>query len=191
VKEADAPGGPSLFIVHAHQCDPKKCTGSKLIRLGVVREVRRLPAGSVLLHPYSSILLSLEDRPKMERRGLVALDCSWKQAYEIFKRNRGKVASRRLPYLVAANPVNYGKPYRLSTAEALAAALFIVGYEDRARTLLSKFKWGEHFIALNRGLLESYASNRTPEEAARTERDELERIICQDSKRQRQGFSTS
>jgi pre-rRNA-processing protein TSR3 len=41
--------------------------------------------------------------------------------------------------------------------EALAAALYVAGYREKAERLLSIFKWGPHFIELNRKFLEGYA----------------------------------
>ena len=67
---------------------------------------------------------------------------------------------RCLPVLIAGNPVNFGKATKLSTVEALAAALYIVGYEDQAGELLSIFKWGHTFLELNHERLESYKNAR-------------------------------
>ena len=55
-----------------------------------------------------------------------------------------------MPYLVATNPVNYGKPWRLNCVEALAAAFYIAGFDAYAERLLSGFGWGHAFWEVNR-----------------------------------------
>jgi len=149
----------SVTIYHANQCDPKKCSTLKLKRHNLVRVVHRfraLPRGAVILDPFTPKAFSPADRERLKKRGLSALDCSWVHAKEIFAVSANRV-SRCLPYLVAANPVNYGKPTKLSTVEALAAALYIAGFSEQATELLSKFKWGPQFIILNKELLEGYS----------------------------------
>lgn len=149
----------NIWVYHARQCDPRKCTALKLKHHNLVRivhRIRALPRGSVILNPFSKKAFSPKDRLRLERRGLAAIDCSWVHADEVFELSMWGV-SRCLPYLVAANPVNYGAPTKLSTVEALAAALYIVGSKDNAERLLSIFKWGPQFINLNRELLDSYA----------------------------------
>ena len=64
--------------------------------------------------------------------------------------------SRCLPVLIAGNPVNYGKLTKLSTVEAIAAALYIGGFSDEAHTILDIFPWGHTFFELNQSLLDSY-----------------------------------
>ena len=63
---------------------------------------------------------------------------------------------RLLPYLVAANPVKYGKPMELTCAEALSATLYITGYKKEAIEVLSSFNWGKEFIKINLDLLDLY-----------------------------------
>jgi len=71
--------------------------------------------------------------------------------------------NRRLPILLAGNPTNYGIAGRLSTAEAIAAALILTGFRKPAEVILSLFRWGETFLSLNQDPLESYAAARSSE----------------------------
>lgn len=149
----------SVTVYHAKQCDPKKCSTLKLKRHNLVRvvyRVRELPRGTVILNPFAPKAFSPADQKQLKQRGLSALDCSWVHVKEVFDIS-SHWTSRCLPYFVAANPVNYGVPTKLSTVEALAAALYIAGFSEQAEELLSKFKWGLQFIVLNRELLEGYA----------------------------------
>lgn len=151
---------PRIIIYHAAQCDPKKCTGLRLGRLKmatIVKDMRRIPRGAVILNPVSETAFSPADQDYVHKSGLVALDCSWNQAEEVFRRSRGS-NQRSLPYLLAANPINTYKPIKLSTAEAIAAALYILGDIEAAGDMMSVFKWGHSFITLNREWLDSYAS---------------------------------
>jgi pre-rRNA-processing protein TSR3 len=135
----------------------------------VVHRVKLLPRGAVILNPFSKKAFSSADRKRIEHRGLAAIDCSWIHADEVFELHmRG--ASRCLPYLIAANPVNYGIPTKLSTVEALAAALYIADFKQEAEKLLSIFKWGPQFIRLNKKLLDSYAKARDSSEVVKLQR---------------------
>jgi len=149
-----------LTIYHAKQCDPKRCTGLRLKRRGfarIVTKVRFLPRRAIVLNPFSEIAFSPADRKRVEDCGLAALDCSWEHAEKVLlKRVRG--TSRCLPILIAGNPVNFGKATKLTTAEALAGALYIAGFKQEAERLLSIFTWGHSFLELNQALLENYAS---------------------------------
>ncbi len=150
---------PEIVVYHANQCDPKKCTGTRLGRMNkvkIVRNMRYIPRGSVVLNPVSEVAFSAADKENVLKSGLVALDCSWKQAESIFAASKAG-AQRALPYLLAANPINTYKPIKLSTVEALAAALYILGMKDQAADMLSVFKWGNAFITLNRVWLDAYA----------------------------------
>ncbi len=161
-----------IVVYHAEQDDPRKCTTLKLKRFGlarVVHRVRGLPQGAVVLNPFSTKAFSPADRSIIMRRGLAAIDCSWIHASHVFELNTLR-ASRALPYLIAANPVNYGTPTKLSTVEALAAALYIAGFLEEAEKLLSKFKWGPEFIRLNQKFLDAYAEARDSTEVVELQR---------------------
>lgn len=160
-------GSVRLVVFHAHEDDPKKCTAKKMHRFGYAvleKNLRRLPSHAVLLHPYAEKSLSREDLSLVQQQGLVALDCSWKTAEQTFHALKTTMVPRSLPFVLAANPVNYGKPYQLSTLEAFAAALYILGETGQAREILRIYTWGHGFLELNLEPLEEYRQASTSAE---------------------------
>jgi pre-rRNA-processing protein TSR3 len=164
---------PKITIYHAGQCDPKRCTGLKLKRHGLARLVsktRFLPKRAIVLNPFSETAFSPADRNRIQSFGLVALDCSWEHAEKVLLKHV-KGTSRCLPILIAGNPVNFGKATKLTTAEALAAALYIAGFKSEASSLLSIFTWGHTFLELNSTILEKYAIARDSTEVVKMQSD--------------------
>lgn len=111
----------------------------------------------------------------MEAFGLAALDCSWEHAEKVL-RGHVRGTSRCLPFLIAGNPVNFAKQGKLSTVEALAAALFIAGSIDHAQQLLSIFAWGHTFIEINLERLESYATAKNSTEIVKLQKGFMETL---------------
>jgi len=143
-----------LYAYRDNSCDPRKCTVKKLEKAGFLKifnKISQIPRNTLLLDPTADQALSPADRYV---KSITVLDCSWVVL------DTGKVRSwrirRALPFLIAANPVNFGKPCVLSSVEALAAALYIIGEEDRATELLSKVSWGIRFLEVNKEPLDLY-----------------------------------
>ena len=67
-----------------------------------------------------------------------------------FLMNTIMLRMRAVPYLIATNPTNFGKPWRLNCVEALAAAFYITGFPTYAERLLSNFGWGGAFWDVNK-----------------------------------------
>ncbi|KAI8898871.1 hypothetical protein BC833DRAFT_588184 [Globomyces pollinis-pini] len=102
------------------------------------------------MSPKGQSSVSPKDRSIIEKYGAAVVDCSWARIEEVpFSKIRSP-HERLLPYLVAANPVNYGKPFKLNCVEALAACFFITGLDDAGHNLLSNFGWGHAFYEINR-----------------------------------------
>ncbi len=147
-----------VLVYDERQCDPRKCSARKMVQAGVAKEaksVRNIPAGAVVLSPHAETALSPADRSAALRRGIAVMDLTWTNI-SAFPKVRG-ARERALPFLVAANPVNWGRPMELNSAEAVAAALFILGEEAQAKETLSKFRYGDQFLALNEEPLRLYA----------------------------------
>ena len=158
-----------------HEDDPRKCSAARLLRAGELRKVkdlRNIPGGALVLDPQAEQALSRTDLEAATRFGLLVVDCSWNRIESFPKLRRG-LRRRSLPLLLAANTVNFGKAQRLSSAEAVAAALHILGNADQARRVMRHFRWGDTFFELNGGLLDEYSSADDSAEVVRIQGEVL------------------
>jgi len=130
--------------------------------------MRSLPRRGVLLDPLAGNILGPDDLHSMKRGGaLVALDCSWKtcdSSFQDIKQKSPKLTPRTLPLVLAANEVSWGKPGRLSTVEALAVCLILLGEKEQAEQILEPFRFGGQFLQLNEEPLEAYALAKSNQE---------------------------
>ncbi|CAG0907357.1 unnamed protein product, partial [Cyprideis torosa] len=167
----------ALAMWDVGHCDPKRCSGRKLLRLGLIQSLRlggrRFPG--VVLTPRAESTISPADSALVSKAGLAVVDCSWASLDSVPWSSIKAAHPRLLPFLVAANPVNYGKPCQLSCVEALAAALYIVGLPEEARLILRSFGWGDEFLSLNGELLSLYAQCRDAAEVIRTQKEYLDK----------------
>ncbi|KAI1644961.1 DUF367-domain-containing protein [Daldinia loculata] len=160
-----------------NHCDPKRCSGKKLIRLGLMRDLHLGQRhNGVIITPNGKHKLSPADKELMDQYGAAVVECSWARTQEVQWSKVGGKCERLLPYLVAANTVNYGKPLRLNCVEALAASFYICGHSDWAEEVLRPFNYGESFLAINSKLLKKYAACADEDEIVQTEKEWMERL---------------
>lgn len=171
-------------------CDPKRCSGKKLERLGLIKSLRvGQKFQGIVVSPNGKGVVCPNDREIVEEYGASVVECSWARLDEVPFNKIGGKHERLLPYLVAANQVNYGRPWRLNCVEALAACFAIVGRMDLARELLSHFSWGLGFLDLNKELLEIYQQCTDADSVKRAEEVWLERIDREVQERKQQAQS--
>lgn len=163
-----------LHVRYEADDDPDKCTARRLAGQDLAtlhRDPGTMPHGLVL-DPFADRALSPADRPADGAPArLIALDCSWATAEREGVDLRGP--HRSLPFLVAANPVNFGRPFRLTTLEAFAGALVILGERSQADTVAAAVRWGEPFLAMNEEPLRRYAACSTSTEVVSVQDDYL------------------
>ncbi|KAJ3186261.1 ribosome biogenesis protein tsr3 [Gaertneriomyces sp. JEL0708] len=158
-------------------CDPKRCSGRKLARMKMLRTLKvGQKFRGIVLTPNGKQCVSPADRNIVEASGLCVVDCSWARIDEVPFDKIKSPHERLLPYLVAANPVNYGRPFKLNCVEALAACLFIVDLDQYAHPMLAKFKWGHAFWEINRKLFEKYKECTDSADMIRVQNEHLAEI---------------
>jgi len=125
-----------------------------MVKFGIAKNIKKIGNRGIVLDPFSEKTLLPKD--KSLANTLIGIDCSWNLVEQAFSKNFNGI-KRKLPPLLAGNPVNYAKFNKLTTAEALSASLFILGFKDEALEILDKFKWGHTFYELNQNLLDEYS----------------------------------
>ena len=151
----------NINVFMLKQDDPRKCSAAKLVKFGLAKPVTRTASRTLILTPFSKKTLLKSDKKLVH--SITGIDCSWNLAVPAFQKPFSGI-SRKLPPLLAGNPINYSKLNKLATVEALAAAVYILGESDLAHTLLQKFKWGNTFFELNKNLLQDYSKAQSESE---------------------------
>lgn len=151
-----------LLAWRDNSCNPKVCSVKKLEKFRLVKiypRVTSIPKNTLMLDPTAPQALSPADKISPS---LTVLDCTWETL------NTGIIDGwhkrRALPFLVAANPGHFGRPFMLNSVEAFAAALYILGEAEQAKLILSKFNWGLRFLEVNAKPLEEYAGAKDSSE---------------------------
>lgn len=160
-----------------NHCDAKRCSGKRLMRLGLMRELHvGQKHQGLVISPKGKQLCSPADRDILEQYGAAVVEASWNRIEEVPFNRIGGPNPRLLPYLIAANPTNYGKPWRLNCVEALAATFAICGHLDWAEEILGTFSYGQSFLDINEEVLKRYAEAGDEEGVKKAEEDWLQKI---------------
>ena len=184
------------------QCAKNRCSGTRMLKLNLAKNISKFSRdirASIILSPFAKTLLSGKDRQIGLEYGITVIDASWnklseehdprkvlrknvktnslqsrdkKQISSIFSRKNARV----LPYLVAVNPVNYGKPTKLNTVEAAASALWLLGERSQASEILRPFNYRNEFFKVNQFRLERYSKAENSQEILEIQNKELAEI---------------
>ena len=164
-----------------NQDDPKKCSALKLIRFGSVLPTRTVKHNMLVLNPFASEVVCKTDKTMVD--SICVIDCSWNKAESVLTNHKylRKGIPRKIPALLAGNPINYARLGRLSSVESLAACYYVLGEKKFASSLLDKFKWGHTFLELNRDALEDYSAAENRKDIMSIELEYFGRYVLEEN----------
>ncbi|MGP6220707.1 DUF367 family protein [Caldiplasma sukawensis] len=152
-----------IFYIDLRQDDPKKSTMRKLEKFSLAKRILPDRVKNKLILKFSAEhYLTFKDREIIEKHGICVIDGSWNLG-KLMDERRWK-NERKIPPLVASNPVNYGKVSKLSSVEAITASLMITGFYREGIEIMEKFSWGHTFIETNENLIKDYEKCRDDSE---------------------------
>lgn len=165
------------IIYEFGQCDPKRCSGHKLVKSNKIQSIPiRQNFNGVILSPAGKCTISPADRDHILRFGIGLIDCSWNQVESFDFSKLPKKNNRLLPWLVATNTINYGKPWKLNCVEALAATLYIIGEKEEAKSIFEGFSYADEFFRLNEEILELYSKCVDGSEVIKVQNEYIDRL---------------
>lgn len=88
----------------------------------------------LVLNPFAGEVVCKTDKNLVD--SLCVIDCSWNKAQAVLTSYKflKKGVVRRIPALLAGNPVNYARLGRLSSVESMSACYYVLG-EKNLRTV--------------------------------------------------------
>ncbi|GAB69035.1 hypothetical protein PCYB_144630 [Plasmodium cynomolgi strain B] len=188
IKAGDGLDGETHYdfchIENNGQCQNQKCSCKKLYRF---KKIKKAPINKkfkgIVLTPFCEKYFSINDKATVENFGLSVIDCSWK-SLDLLKKSKF-ANQRKLPYIIAVNSINYGKPYKLSCLESLAFCLYVCGYNKQCTDILNIYKWSSSFVNLNGELLDMYKLCNTHEEVKNVEDEFIHNSLNEKEKRKK------
>lgn len=95
-----------------NHCDPKRCSGKKMARVGVMRSLKvGQKFNGVVVTPNGKVPVSPADRDVVEAGGTAVVECSWARVAEIPFSKIGGKCERLLPYLIAVSACKYQRDH--------------------------------------------------------------------------------
>ncbi|CAG5108100.1 Oidioi.mRNA.OKI2018_I69.chr1.g3632.t1.cds [Oikopleura dioica] len=171
---------PPLVMWDFGQCDPKRCTGRRLERFKKLKVIKQQQkCHGISLTPIATEFISKKDAELVASKGLGVVDCSWAKLEETPLKKLKSGGNRILPMLIAGNPVNYGKPNRLTCVEAFSGT-------KEAAEVMEGFKWGHNFLEMNEEYLDRYQEAENSEEMRQIE-EEIKKEIAEGTEDNGQG----
>jgi ribosome biogenesis protein Tsr3 len=131
------------FISPYDSSNPLICTAANLVHKKVIREVEKIPGGSIVLYPFAE--KELERKDGEARDSIVAIDAPWHLIKDTVPNMQNANYLRRLPYWEAQNPYYRNQKGKYSSAEAIALALVILGEEKLAYDVIRHFYYVDDF----------------------------------------------